>query len=81
MEGSGAGVVFRAGARRAPSQAEQTFAVRATGDPQCGQTVWPWSRLAMISVRGCFRLGERRACPHIKHVRAEALTSALQWGQ
>lgn len=58
------------------SQTAQTLAVREIDAPQWGQDRWPLSFADSIPVGSDRRLGVGSASPHIKQVRAEALTSA-----
>ena len=63
------------------SQTAQTLAVRETDAPQWGQDRWLLFFADSTPVGSDRRLGAGSVSPHIKQVRAEALTSAPHWGQ
>ena len=63
------------------SQNVQRLAVWEIKAPQCGQDRLPLSLRSETRARGSVRLGAGSATPHIRQVRAEALTSAPQCEQ
>jgi hypothetical protein len=63
------------------SQTEHTLAVCEMDAPQCGQERCPLSLGLSTAVGSDLRFGAASASPHIKQVRAEALTSAPHCGQ